>query len=106
MAVPTLPAPAMATFMTGLPGGTLGHGAPGGVPSSPSAGFGRRRRSGQSGVEPPKGLGGDHEMDHVPVLAHQVGEVEADRTGPGHGDHGDLAGHGQLGQALARPPLG
>ncbi len=48
----------------------------------------------------------DHQVEDVAVLADQVGEVEPGHAGPGDRHQGDLARHGQVGQPLARPPLG
>ena len=104
MAVPTLPAPAMATFMT----------AP--VPRRRRRPCRRRCRCPprldggvgalEPGAEPLQGGVGHHQMEDVPVLADQIVEVEAGHAGPGHRHHRDLAGLGQIGQPLARPPLG
>ena len=80
MAVPTLPAPAMATFMPGRPS----------VAASASAGGPVRRPP--DGDEALEGAVGHHQVEHVAVLAHQVAEVEPDHAGPGHRHQGDLAG--------------
>ena len=84
MAVPTLPAPAMATFM----------------PASGAVGV--ARRCSRSWNRSRASLG-DHEVEDVAVLADEVGEVEADDAGPGDRHQGDLA-RAPTGRRGACPP--
>ena len=54
----------------------------------------------------PRAPVGHHQVHDVALLAHQFAEVEPGHAGPGDGHHRTSPGDAQVGQALARPPLG
>ena len=91
MAVPTLPAPAMATFTAPLPTARPS------VRRVPP----RSRRSSST-----DGLFQHGQVQHVAFLADEVGDVESGHAGPGDGHEVDPAGHAEIAQRLARPRLG
>src|SRR5664280_3218755 len=94
MEVPTLPAPAMATFMTVRLRGPGDHHQRVAI---------RKGRGGdvETLFECGLSVGGDDEVEHVAILPDQSTDIESGHAGPGHRHQGDLTGHVEVEQWFA-----